>query len=95
MSYYFTFHTVKGSPQLIHLLTFVLNDQYVLFLGIGIFSSVGGSSSGTSGGGSAGRIAIHSSNIIKYQGRYQVFGGEASSDTNAGGGGTVYLQDIR
>lgn len=67
----------------------------VLLAGYGVFSSVGGRSSGANGGGSAGRIAIHSSRIIQYQGRYQVFGGEAADDSNAGGGGTVYLQDIR
>lgn len=46
----------------------------VVLAGYGVFSSVGGRSSGANGGGSAGRIAIHSSRVIQYQGRYQVFG---------------------
>lgn len=71
------------------------NSCMVVLAGYGVFSSVGGRSSGANGGGSAGRIAIHSSRIIQYQGRYLVFGGEAADDSNAGGGGTVYLQDIR
>lgn len=76
--------------------TYYHSKSYMdLLAGYGVFSSVGGRSSGANGGGSAGRIAIHSSRVIQYQGRYQVFGGDAADDSNAGGGGTVYLQDIR
>ncbi|KAK3576663.1 hypothetical protein CHS0354_004948 [Potamilus streckersoni] len=63
--------------------------------GFGRFSSVGGSGTGTSGGGSAGRVAIYSRAKNGFEGDYLVFGGNGASDIQAGGGGTVYLEDIR
>lgn len=63
--------------------------------GYGIFSTVGGSGSGSYGAGSAGRISINSTVVIQYEGDYLVFGGAGASDELAAGGGTVYLEDIR
>jgi hypothetical protein len=57
----------------------------------GIFSTVGGSGSGSYGAGSAGRISINSTVVIQYEGDYLVFGGAGASDELAAGGGTVYL----
>ncbi|KAL5010959.1 hypothetical protein ScPMuIL_013264 [Solemya velum] len=63
--------------------------------GYGMFSSIGGSSSGNNGGASAGRVAMYSKYEMKFEGTYSVYGGSAGNDLNAGGGGTVYLEDTR
>ncbi|VDI26438.1 Hypothetical predicted protein [Mytilus galloprovincialis] len=63
--------------------------------GYGVFSTVGGSGSGSYGAGSAGRISIDSKLVIEYEGEYYAFGGAGSNDELAAGGGTVYLEDIR
>ena len=63
--------------------------------GYGVFSSTGGDGSGRGGGASAGRIAIHSTLHNQYNGEYRIHGGDAASDVQAGGGGTVYLEEPR
>lgn len=65
------------------------------FEGYGFISSIGGTGSHHNGGGAAGRVAIHCSLEIEFEGSYVVFGGAGSDDTQSAGGGTVYLKDVR
>lgn len=63
--------------------------------GIGTISSNGGKvTSGHSGGGSAGRVAIYTVLVNQYtaDGSFSVSGGNAPTPYQTGGGGTVYLQ---
>lgn len=66
-----------------------------LMHGYGVFSGVGGNAQGSNGGGSAGRIALYTRQINQYEGAFLIFGGDASVPESAGGGGTVYIQEIR
>lgn len=63
--------------------------------GYGIFASVGGDGDGTSGAGSGGRISINCSTVIGFEGNFNAYGGAGFTDSDAGGAGTVYLEDIR
>ena len=63
--------------------------------GYGSFSSVGGSSSRTSGAGAAGRIALYCNQKEEFEGIYHVYGGEGAQGINSGGPGTLYIEDWR
>lgn len=65
------------------------------FEGYGFISAIGGSGSHSNGGGAAGRVAVHCSLEIEFEGSYVVFGGAGADDTQSAGGGTVYLKDVR
>lgn len=62
--------------------------------GIGVVSASGGDATEESGAGSAGRIAVYTTLINDFtaDGSFSINGGDAPSDYQAGGGGTVYLQ---
>ena len=65
------------------------------FEGYGDISVTGGDGYLSNGGGAAGRVAVHCLQRIQYEGSYTVYGGSGANDTQAAGGGTVYLKDIR
>lgn len=62
--------------------------------GIGTISANGGDATGLSGAGSAGRVAVYTTEINEYpeEGKFKVNGGNAPTPFQCGGGGTVYLQ---
>ena len=66
--------------------------------GIGTVSARGGDGSGYSGGGSGGRISINTTHINEFrdEGSFHSNGGDgvgAPTKYQAGGGGTVYLEE--
>lgn len=56
-------------------------------------SSMGGKGHGIGGGGSGGRIAVHTSSANEYKGFFLAFGQKGTSTGDMGGPGTVFIED--
>ena len=64
--------------------------------GIGKYSLNGGDGVGSGGGaGAGGRMAVHAAQRILHEGTYESRGGDSPRPSGRGGGGTVYLEDVR
>lgn len=56
-------------------------------------SSMGGKGHGIGGGGSGGRIAVHTSSANEYKGFFLAVGQKGTSTGDMGGPGTVFIED--
>ena len=63
--------------------------------GTGTLSVNGGAGYSLGGGGSAGRIAVHTPTTNTFTGKYSAIGGTGGSSASFGGPGTVYISELK